>query len=62
MAFPSFIQLFVVPIILPLLPPAAVMFITDTEEPAIEKSVEEFTSSQEAESQEHSESEEESES
>lgn len=56
MALPSFFQLIVVPVILPLLPPAAVMFITDTETPAIEKNVEEFTATDSSESTDNSES------
>ena len=45
-AIPSVFQLFVIPIIIPLLPPAAVMFITDSDTPAIEKNVEEFTATE----------------
>lgn len=50
----SFFQLIIVPIILPLLPPAAVMFITDTETPAIEQNVEEYSSNTVSENSEDS--------
>ena len=56
MAFPSFVQFIVVPVILPLLPPAAVMFLTEEQPPAIEKNVEEFTATDSSESTDKSES------
>jgi len=46
----SSLQLIVLPLIIPFLPPAAVHFLTENDKPAIEQNVEEDTSSDHSES------------